>query len=65
MIFDFESLGGLGGFQDKFLSDLTHLIDDFVQGPVVGNGKLHFMSFLLRVVRYTIRQSVFRTQTVF
>ena len=48
MIFEFESLGGFWGFQDEFLSNLTHLIDDFVHGPVVGNGKLHFMSFLVR-----------------
>jgi len=34
--------GGFRGFQDQFLGDLAHLVDDFVQCPVVGNRLLHF-----------------------
>lgn len=37
--------GRFRGFQDQFLSDLAPLVDDLIQGPLVGNGLLHFFGF--------------------
>jgi len=45
MVSAFGNLGGFRGLQDQFLGDLAHLIDDFIQCPVVGNGLLHFFGF--------------------
>lgn len=47
MIFGVENLAGFRGFQNDFLSDLTHLIDDFVESSMVGDSLFHFLRFLV------------------
>lgn len=44
-IFAFGNRGGFRAFQDQFLGDFAHLFNDFVQGPLVGNGLFHFFGF--------------------
>ena len=43
MVSAFGNPGSFGGLQDQFLGDLAHLLDDFIQCPVVGNGLLSMM----------------------
>ena len=56
MVSAFGNLGSFGGLQDQFLGDLAHLLDDFIQCPVVGNGPLTFFGLCWRIEYLRIKQ---------